>query len=257
MRTDLRTITQTIRHLVEGSSIRSTHRLLDTHVTTVLRILNRAGNRAERVLDRYVKNVELSLMEADELFTFVHIKPKKLDWRKHNFQKHGDQFVYLAFCPRTKLVVAHWIGKHTQSEVCEFMAHLKTRLNGQHVTIRTDAWHLYPAAIRYAFGDDATHIPQRKYSSANKYTLPTANGTAGVERFNGSLRTFNRRLPRKCNGFSKKLSMLKAQINLYVCYYNFCWKHRSLKGKTPAMAAGLTDHVWTIEEILRAGRERV
>ena len=92
------------------------------------------------------------------------------------------------------------------------------------------------------FGPQAIHL------------CPEKGGTTGFERYHNTLRTFNRRLTRKCNGFSKKLEMLEAQINLYVCYYNFCRVHRSLKGRTPAMVAGLTGHAWTIEEMLSEGK---
>ena len=126
MRTDLKTIVQTIRHLVEGSSIRGTHRLLDVHQTTILRILARAGKRAERAMDKNMKRLKLAVIEADELWSFVHTTHRRLNqWHP----EYGLQYVFVAFCPVTKLVVAHVVGRRNLNMAIKFFGILRRRID--------------------------------------------------------------------------------------------------------------------------------
>jgi IS1 family transposase len=139
----------------------------------------------------------------------------------------------------------------------------------ERVIISTDGWRSYPSAVENAFGAAVRHgILIKDYANAEqpgRYGPPELVGeqripmsphlrpqmicTSHVERHNLTIRTFMRRFTRLALGFSKKLKNLEAATALYVAHYNFCRRHRTLK-KTPAMAAALAGHQWTLGELL-------
>jgi IS1 family transposase len=211
------------------------------------------------------------------LWTFCLKKQGKLKGAEKNNTKIGDQYLYVALDLETKLIPSFVIGKRT-SEVAEMFAQdLASRLvlpelhhAGPKPQISTDGWTGYPNAIdeafaarvdygvlikdfgptgeqtgRYAPPELVTTIRRVITGSINKKSICTSH----VERSNLTIRTFLRRFTRLALGFSKKLENLAACVALYVAYYNFCWMHGSLPG-TPAMAAKIAGHPWTLEELL-------
>ena len=145
-----------------------------------------------------------------------------------------------------------FVGKRDVRSATIFFEVLRERLRGT-TQITTDAWQSYPDVIEDTFGNSSRYFQDGSNIQWNNLD-PELVGTALIERFNGTCRSGLRRLTRKCYGFSKCLEMLQSAVSLFVGYYNFCRVHGSLKGRTPAMAAGLTDHVWTIEELLISGK---
>ena len=170
-------------------------------------------------------------------------------------QEYGDQYIFIALDAETKLVVAHHVGKRDLATATVLFDVLKNRLRGQ-PQINTDAWKSYPEVIEATFGADCSYAQVGGGCLRINNPDPRLVSTTFVERFNGTLRMGMRRLTRKCNGFSKSLEMLTRAVDLFICHYNFCRVHRSLgKITTPAMKAGLTDHAWSIGELLLEGKK--
>jgi IS1 family transposase len=185
----------------------------------------------------------------------------------------GDQYVYIGMSATSKLILSYRVGKRTAVVTQAFTDDLRSRVAGA-PQISTDALALYRNAIDNSFGPDC-HFAQvekhystptspeaaRRYSPgriiAQEKTVVTGDpewtniSTAYVERQNLTIRMSLRRFTRLTNAFSKQLRNLEAAVALYVAYYNFCRVHETLR-VTPAMAAGLTDHIWSIAELLRA-----
>jgi IS1 family transposase len=186
----------------------------------------------------------------------------------------GDQWVYIALDADTKLVASFLVGKRSSLKTQEFIRDLRHRLAGQKVQLTTDAFPFYWKAVEAAFGGNVdfaqltklfgeygqSDTPEARYSPPklaeviSKVRIGNPNpkhiSTSFVERQNLSMRTQLRRFTRLSIGFSRKLENLKAAVAVYFAYYNFCRVHGSLR-VTPAMEAGLTDHVWTIGELLQ------
>lgn len=257
--------------LVEGLSIRATERLTGVHRDTILRHLIQVGERCQEVLDQYVRHVESDSIQVDEIWTFVFKKQKRLTDKDRVFApEKGDQYVFVAMDADSKLVINHVIGKRDRWTTHEFTQDLSSRLNGNRPQITSDGFDAYAEAIESAFGDNvdyaqilkdyvAQHPGRGRYSpprvsSVKKKTIrgnPHKGNisTSYVERQNLTMRMQMRRFTRLTNAFSKKLRNLKAAVALHFAYYNFCRVHQSLR-VTPAMAAGLTDHIWELDELL-------
>jgi IS1 family transposase len=262
--------------LVEGNSLRSVTRLTGTHRTVVMRLMVRAGERLRAFLDTTMRGLKLEHIQVDEIWTFVACKQARLIPEKADHPEFGDMFLYVALDQKTKLVPAYTIGKRNRGTTEDFMLDLSHRVVapqldswGERPQISTDGWMAYPNAIDLAFAGTAKHgvlIKNfRESQQPGRYGPPELCGetrqplcddlhpdaicTSHVERHNLSIRTFMRRFTRLALGFSKLLRNLEAATALYVAHYNYCRWHGSLK-KTPAMAAHLTDHSWTMEELL-------
>lgn len=262
--------------LVEGCSLRSVSRLTGIHRTTIMKLMVQVGQKCRNFLDRWMRNLTLNHIEADEIWTFCKKKQRKLTGAEKDNPKLGDQYLYIALDLETKLIPSFVIGKRT-SEVTEvFMQDLAGRLviappwhPRPSPQISTDGWQGYPNAIDDAFGGSVSYGQIIKdFANAEqpgRYAPPelvttvrrvvqgniTKNSicTSHVERHNLSIRTFLRRFTRLALGFSKKFENLAACTALYLAYYNFCWLHGSLPG-TPAMAARIAGHPWTLRELL-------
>ena len=255
--------------LVEGVSIRAITRLTGLNKGTILSLLLTFGAKCATLFDERVQGIKASSIQADELWTFVQKKQKRL---KHDDPaERGDQYVWVALDTDSKLVVTYHVGKRQREQTGIFIEDLRRRLVGA-PQITTDGWEAYPAAIDYSFARDvhyATLIKQ--YAPANTdgpdwfrpssrvtgvVKLPLIGRpaedricTSHVERANLTFRMHTRRLTRLTNGFSKKLVNLQAAIAIFMAYYNFCRVHQTLR-VTPAMEAGLTDRVWTLADLL-------
>jgi transposase-like protein/IS1 family transposase len=259
-----------IRLLCEGTGIRACERLTGLNRRTVLGILETAGRKCAQLLDAKVRNIPARNVETDELYSFVHCKQER---NKTQNPEYGEQFTYLSFERDTKLILAYTVGKRSSENAREHVRDLRNRLANR-VQLSTDSYRAYrgvTGAVATAFGstgvDFATlekvyapsPLPEKRYSPPAcimvKKTLrlgapdPAMICTSHVERVNLNFRLFNRRFTRLTMGFSKKLANLKHSVALLAAFWNFCWRHNTLK-KTPAMAAGLTDHVWTVGELL-------
>ena len=270
MRIPMEKAVQALKCLVEGCSIRSTARLTGLEKKTILRLLVLVGKKAERILDSKVRNVDCPLIQADEIWSFVNKKQKKL--KASDPYEYGDQYTFVALDPSSKLVVSHIVGKRDGVTTQELIDDLKDRVAGR-IQLSTDAFSPYEESVETAFGSDVDYAQVHKIYHADTeriregYRPPRVIGikaatvqgdpdldlvsTSHVERNNLTIRMSMRRLTRLTNAFSKKLRNLKAAVAFHFCFYNFCRVHSSIS-VTPAMEAGITDHIWTVEELLKA-----
>lgn len=255
--------------LVEGNSIRSTARLCDVEKRTVLNLLKRAGEICERILNERIQNIPVRDLELDEVWTFVRKKQRHL--RPQDFgQRIGDAYTFIALERTSKLVVAWHLGKRNGSNAETFVEKIRKATAPQRFEVSTDAFAAYDFAIQWALYDRADHsqvvkVFEKPAESRERYSPPrfigvqkdTVSGnpdldracTSHVERKNGTLRQWCKRLTRLTYAFSKKWENLQAALALHFAFYNFCRVHGSLR-ITPAMASGITDHIWTMEELI-------
>jgi len=275
---------QVIHLLVEGNSIRSIVRLTGVHKKTVTRLLVKVGTACRELLDERMRDLTLRHVQCDEIWTYVAKKESRIPEAEKSYL-HGDQFVYVALDTDTKLIATFAIGKRTADLTRRFMVDLASRLvmpkahasddqsytrpGYQPITqISTDGFACYPEAVDLAFGPYVKYGSiVKEFRSANRPYVPSeivgskrrgifnirgsearSICTSHVERSNLTIRTFVRRFTRLTLGFSKKLDNLAAAVALHVAHYNFCRIHSSL-GKTPAMAAGVTNDIWTLEDL--------
>jgi hypothetical protein len=269
--------------LVEGVSLRSVTRLTRIHRTAVMNLMVRAGHRLYGFLDARMQNLHLGHVQCDELWTFVRKKQGRLTPEEQADDTIGDQFLFVALDQDTKLIPSFLIGKRNKENTEAFMLDLANRMVTPTVGTRpanrpqisTDGWAAYPGAVDLAFADTVRHgvlikdfeeseqpgrygppvLVSESRRPMTKDLHPAAICTSHVERSNLTARTFMRRYTRLALGFSKKLDNLFAATALYVAHYNFCRKHITID-TTPAVAAGLTRHRWSLAELLReAGME--
>src|SRR5271157_4234174 len=258
-----------VQLLIEGNSIRSTERITKLDRNTIMRVLVLAGERCEKLLADTITRVKVRDVEADELWGFVGMKEKAKGNLYKNADALGDAYTYVAMERNSKLILAHHLGKRNRQDTLTFILKLRNATKGR-FQLTTDGWPSYPDAVERVFGSEidyaqlvkvygASRDGEQRYSPAEVIdveVVPRAGMpdfdricTSHIERQNLTMRMQIRRLTRLTNAFSKKWENLKAAIALHFAYYNFCRVHSSLR-VTPAMEAGLTDHVWTLEELL-------
>jgi transposase-like protein/IS1 family transposase len=258
-----------IQCLLEGCSIRSTERLTGLNRNTILRLLVVAGERCEKLLERTLVGLRVRDVECDEMWGYVGMKEKAKGNLYKNVDTLGDAYTYVAIERNTKLILAWHFGKRNRPETLAFMLKLRRATDGK-FQLTTDGWPAYPDAVERVFGIDinfaqmikvysAARDGEQRYSPAEvvdvevvpRVGMPDYERicTSHIERQNLTMRMQIRRLTRLTNAFSKKWENLRAAIALHFAYYNFARVHSSLR-VTPAMEAGLTDHVWTIQELI-------
>jgi IS1 family transposase/transposase-like protein len=271
MRIDLADALKALHCLLEGCSVRSTERLTQIHRDTILQLLVLAGERCSQLMDARMRNLQCRFVESDEIWAFVGKKQKRV--RKDDSPELGDAWVFVAIDADTKLIPSFTIGKRSAATTRTFIEDLSGRIANR-IQITTDGFRFYVEAVERSFGADIDFAQLVKlygdygqHDSAAKYSPspilevisktvqgnpdPERISTSYVERQNLTMRMMMRRFTRLTNAFSKKLDNLKAAVALHFAYYNFCRVHKTLR-VTPAMEAGLTDHVWSIGELLGA-----
>jgi IS1 family transposase len=262
---------QILNALVEGCSVRATARLVGVEHKTVLRVLLRAGERCERLLDEKMRNIQSRFIQVDEMHGFVQVRQKNLNPSRHHEILMGEQYVFIAIDSETKLIPSFVVGKRNAENAYILMRDLRSRLASR-VQLTTDGFRPYVNAVEYTFGMNVDYAMLVKVysgdeSNRERYSpseiveavpipvigRPKAHriSTSHVERQNLTVRMQLRRFTRLTNAFSKKLENMKAALSLHFAWYNFCRIHSSLR-VTPAMQAGLTDHVWQLSDIIAA-----
>ena len=258
-------------HLVDGCSIRATSRLTTVHKTTILRLLVTLGEGCARLHDRIVRGVHASDVEMDEIWSFVWKKQHRLT--SADPSEWGDNYTFVAIGRTSKLVISYLTGPRDGPSAFVFAHDLKQRLvtTPGRVQVSSDGFQPYIPAMRAAFGlrvdygqcvkqygakqrDDHRYEPPRTADFIHKtaiFGVPKFDriGTSIVERQNLTMRMHIRRLTRLTSGFSRKRRNHGAAIALHFAWYNFCRIHETLR-VTPAMAAGLSDHVWDVAELV-------
>lgn len=258
-----------VRLLVECSSIRSIERITGMHRDTITRLPALVGEGCERRLEDRIRNVRVPDVQCDEMWGFVGCKEKAKT--EDHLVTFGDTYCFVAIERKTKLVLAWHLGRRNAHETVMFTEKVDAATTG-HFQITTDGFAAYPDAIQYSLGtrvDFAQLIKvygsptdgEHRYSPPeviNAIPVPRIGrpaphriSTSHVERQNLTMRMCIGRLTRLTNAFSKKWGNLKAALALYFAYYNFCRVHMTLR-VTPAMEQSVTDHVWSIGELISA-----
>jgi IS1 family transposase len=254
--------------LVEGNSLRATSRLADVSINTVTKLLVDLGAACSAHHDEHVRNLRLRYIQCDEIWAFCYAKDKNVPEDKRGIFGYGDVWTWVAIDAETKLVPSFMIGTRGAQTAKAFMDDLASRLANR-VQLTTDGHRVYLQAIEDAFGDDVDYAmlvklygndgeSEKRYSPAEcigcreigitGHPDPKHISTSFVERQNLTMRMNMRRFTRLTNAFSKKVENHVAMVAIHFMHYNFARIHKSLR-VTPAMAAGITDHVWSLEEI--------
>ena len=256
--------------LIEGCSVRATVRMTGISKTTVMKLLADLGAACAIYHDRYVRNLKVRRLQADEIWQFVGAKAKNTSAEKKQ-EGWGDVWTWVGIDADTKLVVSYLVGGRDAGWATDFMNDCASRIKGR-VQVTTDGHRAYLDAVEGAFGMDCDYAMLQKIYGApaenhTRYSPATCIGcdmkvvsgnpdpkhvsTSFVERQNLTMRMHIRRFTRLTNAFSKKVGNHAHSVALHYMFYNFCRIHQTLK-ITPAMEAGLTDHVWNIGELLNA-----
>lgn len=260
-----------IAALCEGVSIRATERLTGIHRDTIMRLGVKVGQGCNAVHGRLMVNLNVARVELDEVWSFVKKKKKNIN-DSDDAETTGDQFIYIAMDSTGKAILSWLVGKRNTRNTINFVADVRHRVLGN-PEISTDGFAPYIRAVDEAFGGAASHgivdkqeVIIAKGPDADRYYAkqvlmkvertaicgtPATISTSYIERQNLTLRMSQRRLTRLSNGFSKKYENHCAAIALYVMHYNFCRVHEALR-ITPAMQLGLTDHIWSVSELVNA-----
>jgi len=259
-----------VRALVEGCSIRATVRMTGAAKNTVVKLLCDLGHACSEYQDRTLRNLPCKRLQLDEIWSFVYAKAKNVPTIKATEFGFGDVWTWTAIDADSKLVPSWLVGSRDGETARAFVSDLAGRL-AHRVQITTDGLSAYLQAVEDAFGMDVDYAmlvklygsagpeAEKRYSPAQcigcKREYVTGNphpdhvSTSYAERANLTMRMHMRRFTRLTNAFSKKLENHGHAIALYFMWYNFGRIHQTLRC-TPAMRAGVSDHVWSVEEIV-------
>jgi IS1 family transposase len=241
--------------------MRSVERITGVHIDTVTRLLVAAGKACLKFHDEIVRNIKAKRIECDEMWGFCYCKRKNTAQKYEGVLGYGDTWLWHAIDADTKLIISWIIGHRTSKYAEMFIDNLASRLNG-HTQLTTDGYRVYSDLIAKVFGKNIDYAmfvklydAKGNYIGSEKrriYGDPNMDfvTTSHIERLNLSIRMQNRRFTRKTNAFSKKFENMVHSVALGVVYDNFARIHKSLR-VTPAMEAGLVDHVWGIEDIIK------
>jgi IS1 family transposase len=262
--------TQVIAALVEGNSIRATVRMTGVAKNTVVKFLVELGAACDKYQRETLVGLRSNRIQCDEIWSFVYAKAKNVTpemavakgWA-------GDVWTWTALDPDSKLMVSWLVGARDAGYAQAFVEDIAYRLANR-VQLTTDGNKLYLSAVENAFGMDVDYgmlvklygqaeDGERSYSPAvcigcRKTPImgdpaPEHISTSMVERQNLTMRMSMRRFTRLTNAFSKKVENLEAAVALHFMYYNFGRVHQTFR-VTPAMEAGVADHVWTLAEMV-------
>jgi len=261
--------TQVIKCLCEGLSIRATVRMTGVAKNTIVKLLAEVAEACGKFQDKTLRNLKCQKVQCDEIWSFCYAKEKNVPRDLKGQFGYGDVWTWTALDADTKLIVSWRVGDRDAGTATEFIEDLAGRLANR-IQITTDGHRVYLQAIEQAFGSNVDYVmlvklygavrdKEATYSPAKCIGIrsvriignPKAEdiSTSYVERSNLSMRMSMRRFARLTNAFSKKVENHIAALSLYFMFYNFCRVHQTLR-VTPAMEAGIADHVWGIEEIV-------
>jgi IS1 family transposase len=256
--------------LVEGNSLRAVTRMTGVHRTTVMKLLVNLGRACSNYQNKAFRNLNCKRIQCDEIWSFVGAKERNCT---AHMKAHGagDVWTWVALDPDSKLVPCWLIGNRNANTAYHFLHDLKERLANR-IQLTTDGFRSYLQAVPLAFGTDNVDYgmlnkiygpgptgPESRYSPAVcmgakravVYGKPVHEhiSTSYVERQNLTMRMSMRRFTRLTNAFSKKVENLEHAVALHYMHYNFCRIHQTLR-VTPAMEAGVADHVWSLDEVI-------
>lgn len=264
---------QIIACLVEGNSIRATVRMTGAAKNTITRLVVELGEACAAYQDEHLRDLPCRTIEADEIWNFCYSKQKNVPEEYKGTFGYGDVWTWVAIDADSKLVVTWLVGERNLNDCWTFIADLRDRVQ-ERIQLSTDAHQTYRGVVPLVFQpgdvDWAQLIKQYRSQSLGqgRYSPPVCIGTkttvrlgnpdlarvstSYVERQNLTMRMGMRRFTRLTNGFSKKVENLAHAVSLHYMHYNFARPHKTLSNpypRTPAMAAGVADHAWTLKEI--------
>ena len=268
---------QVVEMLAETMGVRAAARLTRLDKNTILNILETAGEHCARLLDAKVRNLTVPIVQADEVYSYVGCQPHIAD---EDDAERGDFWTFLSVAKYEKLIINYRVSKRTGEDAAAFLTDLRSRMD-MRFQFTTDGFRGYcshqssAGNVEDILGDVCDYATETKrfkkdpeFTGRRTFFAPYLVGvtrkvrfgnplmseatTCHAERTNLTLRTLTRRFVRRTINFSKKLDNHRHAVALFVAVFNFCRVHKSLDGKTPAMAARLTDHKWTVEELLSA-----
>ncbi len=277
-RTPLAKQAAAIGALTEGLSLRATSRLTGLSRERLSKLVLQMGKASERLLDENIRGFSCAAIEADEMWTFVGKRRNRV--RDSDSPEVGDAWIWSGIDPESKLIPAHHVGKRSLADAREFTRQLRRRVEGN-VQLNTDRLHAYRSAILGEFSEQAedgtwirpdwatvvkhfdvdasvegryapprvAKVEKRAESGSPDMTIAT---TSHVEAHHLHFRMRNKRAARLGNAFSKTMEHLIAATATYMCHYNFVRRHSSIK-TAPAVAAGLIEKPWTLEEFVEWG----
>ncbi len=259
-----------IAALIEGCSVRSTERLTGVARHTVLRLLVEVGSACAEYQDRVIRNISAKRVQVDKIWSFVGCKEKNLPREDANLERRGDVWTYTAIEAQSKLVVSWLAGRRDAACATQFLQDVESRL-ADRIQLTTDGHKMYLVAVADSFGESGIDYAQlvkiygipndgeKRYSPAQCLSTRAIEvfgspdqkhiSTSYVERQNLNMRMNMRRFTRLTNAFSKKFENHVASIALFHMHYNFVRIHQTLR-VTPAMEAGISQHVWSVQEIV-------
>jgi IS1 family transposase len=268
---------QIISLLTEGTSLRATSRIVGCSINTVTKLLLDVGEACAAYQDEHLRDLTCKTIEADEIWSFVYSKQRNAPEELQGQFGVGDVWTWTALDADSKLIVSWYVGGRANEDAAAFMTDLRERLRNR-IQLTTDGHGAYPNAVGLAFRHNIDFAqPIKQYTtdrSVGRYSPPICTGarvridrgdpdparisTSYVERQNLTMRMGMRRFTWLTNGFSKKLDNHMAAIALHFMHYNFARRHKTLSvpqeigpaiKQTPAMAARISDHIWTCQEI--------
>ena len=266
----LKTRVQILSMLCEGPSMRSISRVCDVSINTVTKLLVDAGKACAAFHDAKVRGLKSERVQVDEIWSFCGVKEANLFSAKTVRPDGGDVWTWTALDADTKLIATFYVGDRDYQAGRAFMEDLKSRLANR-VQLTSDGHKTYFYAVQQTFGDDVDYAQLQKIygkesQGERRYSPPVCLGaqkreitgnpdpkhisTSFVERQNLTMRMHMRRFTRLTNGFSKKFENHVWMVALYTVWYNFVKQHKTLKGLSPAMAAGLSDKLWSTTDLV-------
>jgi IS1 family transposase len=272
MRISMKEATTALGMILEGMSVRATARLTGLHPGTICDLVLLAGENCRRLLDAKVVGVPVTDVQLDEIWSFVGMKEKTRVAQARS-SEWGDCWTFIAIERETKLVLAHTIGQRDMATCTRFLKQLDRATTGR-FQLSTDGLKSYTLNVPFVLGNrvDFAQLIKTYASTQNtvRYSPAKITGcekipqlgnpdedricTSHVERLNLTIRMNLRRFTRLTNGHSKSLKHHVAMQAILFAWYNFVRVHTAIK-KTPAMASGLSDHVWTIKELVAQAAE--
>jgi IS1 family transposase len=258
-----------ISMLCEGASIRAVERITGVNQNTIMSLGRRVGDACAKIMDEKMRGLSCQQIEVDEIWGFIGAKRK-------NSQRagvYGDVWTFIALDADTKLIPSFIVGKRDAYHARAFMEDLAGRLS-RRVQITSDALTTYPEAVERSFGSEVDYgqlvktygVTNLNKDAASRYSpaevvktertiiagMPDVSRitTSHVEKQNHTLRMHCRRLTRLTNAFSRKFENFQAAVSLNFAYYNFCKTHKAIR-MTPAMAAGIANTHWTVEDLIK------
>jgi IS1 family transposase len=269
-RLSVETRAKIVAALVEGNSIRATCRMTGASRNTVSKLLVDLGLVCSIYQDRVMQDLACEQLQVDEIWAFCYSKERNVPPEKRGQLGYGDVWTFVAIDADTKLVPSYQVGARELADARIFLSDLAGRLRNR-VQLTTDGHRMYLGAVANAFGEEIDYAQLVKLygidpaESDKRYSPAVCTGievhavsgspdperisTSYIERQNLTMRMSMRRFTRLTNAFSKKIENLAAAVSLHFMHYNFCRVHKTL-GTTPAVAAGIADHTWTLDELI-------